>query len=294
MSDPNQPPPPGGPPPPPGGGFPPPPGGAPPPPGGGGYTPPPGGYGGPPGGFVPPSGPAGSQGSVPGGSGVGEAFQYGWTKFQQNVGQMIIAIGVWIGVMIVAYVLLWLLLLAFGAVGTSTNEFGYTEANSLGVFGFLLTLGLGSLFVLAANFIGGAALLRVGLLVTKGEEVSPAKLFSTDNLGPYILTSLLVAAIVFLGSLVTCGLLGFVASFFLFFAPFYSLDRGTSPMEAIRASVTLVNRNIATVIVLFIGAIIAYAIGLVLCVIGVLVAFPVILIAYAYMYRQLNGEPIAA
>jgi uncharacterized membrane protein len=233
------------------------------------------------------------QQSSSGGSGVGDAFQYGWTKFQQNIGQLIVAILVWVGVMIVAYVILWLLLLAFGAVGTSTNEFGQTETNSLGVFGFFLVTGLGSLVILAANFIGGAALLRVGLLTTKGEEVSPSKLFSTDNLGPYILTSLLVAVIVFVGSLITCGLLGLVAGFFLFFAPFYSLDKGTSPMEALRASVTLVNRNISTVIVLFIGALIAYLIGAALCGIGLLVAYPIILIAYGYMYRTLNGEPVA-
>lgn len=288
-------------PPPPGGGFPPPPppGGTPPPaqpPGPG--APPPGGSFPPPqppgeaGGFGPPPAQPYGQGSG-GGSGVGDAFQYGWTKFQQNIGQMIIAILVWIGVLIAAYGILWLLLLAFGAVGTTTNEFGYREANSLGTFGFLLTAGLGSLVVLAANFIGGAALLRVGLLVTKGDEISPSKLFSTENLGPYILTSLLVAVIVFVGSLVTCGLLGIVAAFFLLFAPFYSLDRGTAPMEAIRESVTLVNRNISTVVVLFIGAFIAYLIGAALCGIGLLVAYPVILIAYGYMYRQLNGEPIA-
>lgn len=232
------------------------------------------------------------QQSSSGGSGVGDAFQYGWTKFQQNIGQLIIAILVWLGVLILAGVIMFVLLTVFGAIGTSTNEFGQTETNAIGGFGFILVFGLGTILLLAANFIGGAALLRVGLLTTKGEEPTPQKLFSTENLGPYILTSLLVAVIVFLGSLL-CYVPGIIAAFFLLFAPYYSLDKGTGPMEALRASVTLVNRNLATTVVLYIGAIIAYLIGSLLCLIGLLVAYPVILIAYGYMYRTLNGEPVA-
>src|SRR5689334_1621178 len=65
----------------------------PPPPGGGGYgAPPPAG---PPGGYgaPPPAGPPGGYGAPPSGQpwDVGSAVSYGWSKFQANTGQMIIA-----------------------------------------------------------------------------------------------------------------------------------------------------------------------------------------------------------
>lgn len=230
-----------------------------------------------------------------GGSGVSEAFQYGWTKFQQNIGEIIIAIVVWFVALVVAVGVTWLLAGIFltSSVGTYDPQTGtYSGGSSLGFFGFLLTWAIGAFVIFAAYFIAGVAFLRVGLLATKGDRIEKSKLFSTENLGPYILTVLLMVLVISIGSML-CYLPGLVAALFLFFAPFYALDRGMGPMESFRASVTLVNRNLAKVIVLFIGAMIALALGYIVCFVGIIIAYPVVMIAYAYMYRQLNGEPIA-
>lgn len=287
QTPPPPPPPPGSVPPPPGS-VPPPPGSVPPPPGGGHAPPPPGG------GFVNSPQQPGYQQSQSGSSGVADAFQYGWTKFQQNIGNLIIAILVWVGVLIVAVVLSVLINAAFGATAgeTITFENGQWRTSSPSFVGQLIASALTVLLMMAANFIGGMALIRVGLLTTKGEPITPSNLFSTDNVVPYVLTSLLVAVIVFVGSML-CFIPGYIAAFFLFFAPYFALDKGLAPLEALRASTTIVNRNIATTIVLLIGATIAYFIGALLCGIGLLVAFPVIVIAYGYMFRRFNGEPIA-
>lgn len=234
------------------------------------------------------------QQSQSGGSGVADAFQYGWTKFQQNFGEIIIAIVVWVVAVAIAVGITIVLSGIF--LGSSAGSFdangNYSAGSSLGFFGFLLTWAVGILLIFAAYFIAGVAFLRVGLLTTKGDRITRSALFSTENLGPYILTVLLMVLCMAIGYML-CILPGIVVSLFLFFAPFYALDKGTSPMEAFRASITLVNRNLAKVVVLFIGAYIAIAIGNMLCFIGSVVAVPVVMIAYAYMYRQLNGEPIA-
>ncbi|MBS1837042.1 MAG: hypothetical protein JST64_05035, partial [Actinobacteria bacterium] len=202
---------------------------------------------------------------------------------------------VWFVAVVVAIGIVFALSTVFMAssVGSYDQQTGtYSAGSSLGFFGFLLTWAVGILLIFAAYFIAGVAFLRVGLLTTKGDRIDRAALFSTENLGPYILTVLLMVLCMAIGYML-CILPGIVVSLFLFFAPFYALDKGTSPMEAFRASITLVNRNLAKVVVLFIGAYIAIAIGNLACGLGIIVAFPVVMIAYAYMYRQLNGEPIA-
>lgn len=229
-----------------------------------------------------------------GGSGVAEAFQYGWTKFQQNIGEIIIAIVVWFVALVIAVVVTFVMQSIFlaSAAPSIDAQGNYHPGSSFGFWGFLLTAAIGSFVIFAAYFIAGVAFLRVGLLATKGDRIEKSALFSTENLGPYILTVLLMVILISIGYML-CFLPGIVLALFLFFAPFYALDRGMGPMESFRASVTLVNRNLAKVVVLFIGAMIAMALGYLVCFVGIIVAYPVVMIAYAYMYRQLNGEPIA-
>jgi uncharacterized membrane protein len=65
-------------------------------------------------------------------------------------------------------------------------------------------------------------------------------------------------------------------------------------LEAIKASVSFVNKNLGTLIGFYIAAIIAVAIGFLLCFVGSLLAIPVVVIAAAYTYRTLQGETAAA
>jgi uncharacterized membrane protein len=63
--------------------------------------------------------------------------------------------------------------------------------------------------------------------------------------------------------------------------------------EAIKASFGLVNKNLGTVVVLFLASILAFFIGAILCGIGLLVTIPVTIIATAYAYRFMTGQTVA-
>ena len=94
----------------------------PPPPGGYGAPPPPpaGGYGGPP-----PGGPDGWD--------VGAAVNYGWTKFQANVGQMILAaLAIFAGVVVIYGVALVAIILPGWTGPERTVEAACDEAQRLG------------------------------------------------------------------------------------------------------------------------------------------------------------------
>ena len=62
----------------------------------------------------------------------------------------------------------------------------------------------------------------------------------------------------------------------------------------IKASVAFVNANLGTLIGFYIASAIAIFVGALLCGIGLLAAIPVVVIAQAYAYRSLQGEPVAA
>jgi hypothetical protein len=288
MSDPNVPPPPGGtppPPPPPGGGTPPPPGpppGTPPPPGAP-FTPsgppaggpPPPGFGGPPGGFTPPPAqPYGGGGEVPRLE-VGAAVGYGWKKFTENVGPFII-------LMIAVFFASLLISLIQNILTPSSGGFAAV---------------VWSLFIAFVGYvviaIVQAGVWRAGLGVTKGQTPTVAQLTETENIVPYILTSIVVGFVGVIG-LALCIIPGLIWFFFTAFAPLVALDKGLGPVEAITTSFNWVKENAGQVLLILLVAGVIYFVGWILCCIGLLVAAPVALVALTYTYRALNNETIVS
>jgi uncharacterized membrane protein len=85
---------------------------------------------------------------------------------------------------------------------------------------------------------------------------------------------------------------------FLISCPWHYTRHGVLARDRIAAGalgdIRLVNQNLGSVVVLIIGVFIAYFIGWLLCLVGLLVAAPVALLALTYGYRKLQGEEIAA
>lgn len=313
------------PPPPPGGGFPPPPGGQPPggqPPGPPGGPPPPPGGGFPPpqqpaagGGFPPPQQPGGFPPPQPGGGfqpgpggyggasqrfSVGDAFNYGWTKFQQNVGPIILAALAYIALMVVIYIVWFFIISAIGLTSSPTTEFNETTGrfettggSSLGFFGVLLFTGLFMLVVTVLGYIMQAGITRGALAITYGQPLEVKTMLSADGLPQIIVASLLVAVATAIGFML-CYIPGLVVGFFSQFFVHFILDKRMSAIDGIKASFGFVNQNLGTLIGLYIAGAIAIFIGSLLCGIGALVAIPVVIIAQAYAYRSLQGETVAA
>ncbi len=255
----------------------------------------------------PPPGPSPQvPGPVPGaGAGGGdksatpsEAFNYGWLKFQQNIGDILIIVVIAVVGLILVTVafwflsgLLWSAVAKSDSVGCHTDAFGTTRCSGGGTVAglFFVQLFVSILIFYFLYFLVQMVLIRGGLMITYGEKLDAKKMMSTENIGTFALGALLVA----LGTTVLCCF-GFVFFFFAQFFGFFILDKQTSAMEGIRRSFQLVNKNLGTLIGFTIGVYIATWIGAALCGLGLIVAIPVVTIASAFMYRRLQGEPVAA
>jgi len=274
----------------------------------------------PPGGAVPPPPPPGAAGPTggpaayepprPGAAGgeqrpaaPGEAFNYGWLKFQQNIGDIIIIAIVAFVIMVAITVIGWLILGATvwaagdNAVDCRTNQFGQTvcDTSGSGASALAIFIGTALLFgvIMFVMFLVQMAFIRGGLLVTYGEKIEVRKMLSTENMGQYILAAFLVLIGTTVGTIL-CVLPGLIVLFFSQFFGYFILDKKMSAIDGIKSSFQLVNKHMGTLIAFFIGCYIAYVIGYILCGIGLIVAVPVIVIATAFMYRRLQGEPVAA
>jgi uncharacterized membrane protein len=56
----------------------------------------------------------------------------------------------------------------------------------------------------------------------------------------------------------------------------------------------MVTRHFGPLVLFFLASIAAYVVGACLCGLGLLVAIPVVVIAQAYTFRTLNGDPVTA
>ena len=199
-------------------------------------------------------------GGAPRDADVGSALSYGWNKFIANIGDIIV---------------IWLIIFAvqilFNIISRSTSSLFLSLLLSLA--GFVISM------------ILQIALVRIGLLLTSGQKVTPAAAFSTEDLGPYILASLLFAVGVFLGLIALCiGAL--VVGFLFWFYGYYVLDAKQDPVTSLKSSFELTTKNFGTV-----GVFALVAIVLTIFTCGL--AAPVVQISTAYMYKALNGKPIA-
>lgn len=211
---------------------------------------------------------------------MGQCVSYAWQKFQANMVQMLLAaVALVLGIIVVGVV--WFLIV--GALTTWNTPFFVTF--------FLNVVGIALIFVVAQ--VIGAGLIRGALGITEGREFQAAEVFKFDKVGPVVVTSLIVGALVFVGSLL-CYLPGVVAGFVTSYSLYFVLDKGLAPMDAIKASFELVKENLGeTIIWYLVGGLIAMA-GAVVCGVGMLVSLPIVLIGTAYTYKSLTGQQIAA
>jgi uncharacterized membrane protein len=224
--------------------------------------------------YPPEQAPGGGAGATGGGGGaaafsVGDALSYGWNKFVQYIGQIIVIV---------------LIIFAIQVVINIASQIiqGGTDSVFLGLtLSFALTAV--SIFV---SFLLQAGLIRAALAITRGETPEPSMLFQTDKLGPYAVASIIVSLLIFVGLLLCC-IPGLIVAFFTYFFGFYVIDRDVSPVDSIKSSVSLVQENFGSVVLLMIVVVL---LNLITCGLASGVTF----IALGYAYKTLNGEPVAA
>ncbi len=178
---------------------------------------------------------------------------------------------------------------------THTTTYGYTYQTTSGG-GFFMTLimtGIITLVFYVGAFILQMAIIRATLMITNGEELSLGRMFSTEQFGAYLLASVLVAIGVGIGS-IFCYMPGLIVWFFTFFFGWFVIDKKMGAIDSIKASFSLVNKNMGTCVGFILASMLAIFIGAILCGIGLLVAFPVVVLSTGYVYKKMQGEEVAA
>lgn len=254
-----------------------------------GSTPPPGGYPPPPpeGGYPPP--PPGGYPAAPGGYGgapysAPDAIGYGWRKFKENAGVMIAAT----------------LIVALGAIVLGIlSEVIAPSPNFLtnsGEFDFEVGATIASLIAQTItgtiSYILYAMMIKGALDVVDGGRFDIGRAFGALNIVKVLVAGLLVSLGTTIGTLL-CILPGVAFSIFAFFTLYFVVDRDIDPIESIGASFTLVGRNLGNGLLTGLLSVLVVLAGALLCLVGLLAAFPIVTLAAAYAYRRFQGQPVA-
>jgi len=216
---------------------------------------------------------------------IGEAFNYGWTKFTQNVGGIILGVLAYVVVIGIIVGIFYGILIAGAAAADGRNGAGFGA-----FFGFSGLL-LSGILMLLVTFMQ-AGIIRASLEISYGRRIEFATFFQFTDFGKVVVAALLVGVLTAVGTAL-CYVPGIVFAFFAQFTLFFVLDKGLGAVDALKASFSLVNKNLGTVVLLYIGVLVAEFVGYLVCGIGIIVAYPVALLATTYVYRRLLNEPVA-
>jgi hypothetical protein len=198
---------------------------------------------------------------------VGTALSYGWKKFTENAGPLI------------------LVFLLPGVAQIILSSLGQLVIRS--IVGVLIFQVVG--WVVGA--ILGIGIYRVALMITAGERPDIAKAYQYDRWGEWILFSIVFGLMVGIG-IAICIIPGLFVLAFFGLAPFYFIDGRMSLGQSLTAAREAASsKGLAFPVLL---AIIVGALGLIACLIGVLITAPVAYVAVAYLYRYAAGQPVAA
>lgn len=211
------------------------------------------------------------------------AIGYGWNKFKQNAGPFVI-------LALISVVLSGLL----SGVGNAFTDSGVSDTDDLTSLGAGFSV-VGMLFNLAAQVVSTlmtAALIRGALDAVEGQQVSLGSMFERWSPLHVLIAALLVSVATTVG-IILCVLPGLAVIFFTWFTNFFIVDRGEGAISGIKSSLRFTADNIGQLLLLALLSILTLLLGLLACVVGLLVAYPVVVIAAAYTYRRLTGQPVA-
>lgn len=209
-----------------------------------------------------------------------DAIGWGWRKFTAQPLPIIIGGAVWL----IAYFLVSFV----GGAAAGQSAYG------MGGMGFSLSALVLGIVVATVAFTVGAFVARGALDVADGRDFDLGAAIGKVNVVNVVITALLVAVATQIGLLLLV-IPGIVVSFLCWFALFYVVeDDATSPVDAITESVKLVSSRVGDSLLLALLGFLVMIAGAIALVVGLAVAYPIVLLASAYAYRRFRGQPVAA
>jgi uncharacterized membrane protein len=259
-------------------------------------APPYGGDGGQGGGYgtPPPPGPYGQ----PAGAGAyspTDAIGYGWKKFSSSPATLLVPmIVVWV-VLIVVSVLLEILVYSTLLRSHDCTKVIFGESVQTQCSPSFVTLLFGgaliSAIIIVVFNVAAAGLYKGATHVTDGKPFGLGQMFEGWDKTQVALAAVIIAVATAIGSFL-CYIPGLIVGFLTMFTMLFVVDKQMQAVDAIKASVKLVTDNLGSAILFYLLAAVVILVGACLCLIGLLVAAPVVLIGLAYTYRRLQDEPV--
>jgi len=197
---------------------------------------------------------------------IGDAISFGWERFRDNV-------GILLGVIAIAVAIN----LGFSILTRGVNS---------GLAGALIALASW-----AVSIVIGMGVIRIALKITDGQTPEIADLFIFDiNFVAYVVTSIIFGISVVLG-LIFFIIPGIMIALAWGFYGWPIVDRGALVGESLTVSSTitrghrwhLLGYGIVLGLFNFLGVITLF---------GWLITIPVSIVATAYVYRRLSGDPV--
>jgi len=226
-----------------------------------------------------------------------EAIQYGWAKFTKSPSTLLVPVLILAAVVIVLEVVGFFImnatLLDTGDCTVTSTTSG-VKFNDCGGPGFFTTLFAYALIGLVVSLVASAlsaGVIKSALNVVDGKEVNAGDVLSYATKPEVLTTAAIIAVATSIGSFL-CYVPGLVVGFLTMFAMFYVVDKQLAPVDAIKASISLVTSKIGETILFYVLAIVVVVVGAILCLIGLLAAIPVVVAGAAYTFRVLNNEPV--
>ena len=235
------------------------------------------GYGQPP-----PNYPA--YGADPGGMGAyspTDAIGYGFGKFKDNAGAFLLLALVAIGTGILISVI--------GSIVTGGDALFSYDSDG---FQFSPLAGVFNILGQVAVTLFGAALIRGAFDAVDGREVTLGSMFERWDKIQVLVATLVISVLTTIG-FVLCVLPGFVVIFLTWFATYFIVDRGEDAVTAIKSSFSFASKHVGPLLLLALLSFLCFLAGALACLVGLLVAYPVVSIAAAYSYRRLQDQPVA-
>jgi uncharacterized membrane protein len=224
---------------------------------------------------------------------IGEAYSYGWKGFTRSGGLFILATLIWLVIGAAVAAILWAILIGSASLTDPNGDGGGLVGAG---FSFVTVILYAALALV--GYLIEAAFIRAALGITDGRATRLGDFFTFTDVGPILLTALLLAGInLVVGFVSWIPIIGWLISvavnFLVFFTLWFVIDKHISPIDALRSSVQLITANLSTTILFYLLSIVIIFVGALLCGLGLFVAIPVVLIATAFLFRRLLGDPIA-
>ena len=221
---------------------------------------------------------------------IEDCLRFGWETFKKRPGILIGAIACAILIPVIANSLVNLLLVSFvsmpgpaleGIPGGPPTPLTTAQVVAMSI-GFVISLVIGLLVSIGI----------ITFFLRANDDIASVKIGDLWNPQPFwrfVGAYILLMIITFVGMLLLV-VPGIIAALGLFFSLFLVIDRGASPIQALKESWRITKGNKWRLFLLYLVVLILNLLGALLLLVGLLVTVPVTWLALTHAYRKLASQ----